>query len=202
MKREDLLPEVLKWTKAPALFEPAKDKPYPWVKAIVETVKADGSESYAVAYTIDGDKFRIVKDFGSLSPIVKYGKIYPYYYMHERFIPSAKNRDDIINYIISVHGEDQSERIRNLGSEELKKLIYANAARLSIASHIESQEYYAEKEKYLSACQEELDNMKESKEKEYLDQKNKLEEYQKKAAEDEKKERTTTRGRKSKQGNI
>lgn len=199
MKREDVLPEVLKWTKAPALFEPATDKPYPWVKAIVETVKADGSESYAVAYTIDGDKFRIVKDFGNLSPIVKYGKIYPYYYMHERFIPNARNREDIITYLISVHGEDQAEKIRGLNNDELKKLIFANAARLAIESHIESQEYFAEKDKYLSSYQEELDNMKESKDKEYLEQKNKLEEYQKKvAAGDEKKERTTTRGRKSK----
>lgn len=187
-KKERLEHEVLSYINRSRMPNPInpEDKRV-WAKAVISTIKGDGSESYAIAKTIDGTRYRIIKDFGSMTPIVKHVDIRPYEYILNQYIPFVNSREDIVEFLVSFHGEDQRERISNLPSDDLKALLFA----IAMEQREEDREYadkiFKERKEAMGQVVQPLDEDNP----ELEERKKKLSEYQQKAAQDEKRRRNT-----------
>lgn len=93
--------EVLRETgcnELPDKIEGAGKKP--WVYAIGDVTKYDGSKSYVILRSIDGESYRIFKDFGPSAKIVKIDAIRPYMPLYARYTPAVLTKDDIVAYIV------------------------------------------------------------------------------------------------------
>lgn len=77
----------------------------PWVYAIGETIKCDGSTSYVILRCIDGENYRIFKDYGTSAKIVKMQSIRPYMFLYPTYLPCVKTREDIVRYIVAQRWE-------------------------------------------------------------------------------------------------
>lgn len=75
-KEKESLMKVLAYCNLPKLPEEDTQE-YIWLKAIGLVTKADGTHSYVLMYKNRHNRPNIVKDFGSISTIVKTEKIYP-----------------------------------------------------------------------------------------------------------------------------
>lgn len=192
-KREEALKDVLLYTRLPSLPSEDYKGNLPWMKAIIETVKADCSESYCVAKTIDGESFRIIKDFGSTSPIVKYGKVYPYSMIREKYLPSANNREELVEYLASVYKEYSKEQIDAMSDDDIKKLVYREAVRITTENEKYETKMFMERKKYVDNVKLEEESTEESKDEEYLQKKDELINYQKKVKNETKKQRKTSK---------
>ena len=90
--KERTLVEALSFCGVRELPEELKGKEV-WIKAIGLVSKVDGSQSYVYLERGEFGASNIKKDFGTLSPIVKIDKIYPYLYLSEDEVPKFSKED-------------------------------------------------------------------------------------------------------------
>ena len=90
--KERTLVEALSFCGVRELPEEFKGKEV-WIKAIGLVSKVDGSQSYVYLERGELGASNIKKDFGTLSPIVKIDKIYPYLYLSEDEVPKFSKED-------------------------------------------------------------------------------------------------------------
>lgn len=193
IKRDRFLKDVLRFTRLEKLPSTEYKKSTPWMKAIVETLKSDGSEGYCVVKTIDGENFRVIKDFGTVSPIVKYGKFYPYSSINGRYLPSAKNRKELVEYLSTVYKDYTSEQIDSMSDDDIKKLVYMNAVDIATENGEYEERMYEERKKYVAEVKSEEEALEESHDEDYLKKKDELINYQNKVKDETKKQRKTRR---------
>lgn len=106
-----------------------------WIKAIGLVSKADGGRSYVALVRGDNGKPRIVKDFGSLSTVVKVEEIYPYMYLSKDAVPTFE-KEDIEGRIewIKTHSEDVNvEELEGKTASQLNKIIISECAKRAIS---------------------------------------------------------------------
>ena len=99
--KDETLVDALSFCGVKELPEELKGKEV-WIKAIALVTKRDGGQSYvAVERGTDGDK-KIVRDFGSLSPVAKIEKMYPYMYLSETDVPKFTKdaKDEKIAWLV------------------------------------------------------------------------------------------------------
>ena len=90
--KDETLVEALSFCGVRELPEELKGKEV-WIKAIGLVSKVDGSQSYVYLERGELGVSNIKKDFGTLSPIVKIDKIYPYLYLSEDEVPKFSKED-------------------------------------------------------------------------------------------------------------
>lgn len=98
-----------------------------WIRAIAKIVKSDGLEYYAYVEKDDNLKNRIVKDFGSMSSIVKVVAYYPFSYLKADFMPEfkTKKKEERIAYLTryKTTKDYSSMSLKELNDEILKGAI-------------------------------------------------------------------------------
>ena len=90
--KDETLVEALSFCGVRELPEELKGKEV-WIKAIGLASKVDGSQSYVYLERGKLGAKDIKKDFGTLSPIAKIDKIYPYLYLSEDEVPKFSKED-------------------------------------------------------------------------------------------------------------
>ena len=100
--KERTLVEALSFCGVRELPEELKGKEV-WIKAIGLVSKVDGSQSYVYLERGELGASNIKKDFGTLSPIVKIDKIYPYLYLSEDEVPkfSKENKGEKTSWLVA-----------------------------------------------------------------------------------------------------
>lgn len=98
-----------------------------WIRAIAKIVKSDGLEYYAYVEKDDNLNNRIIKDFGSMSSIVKVAEYYPFSYLKADFMPEfkTKKKDERIAYLTryKTTKDYSSMNLKELNDEILKGAI-------------------------------------------------------------------------------
>lgn len=98
-----------------------------WVQALAKVAKRDGTFSYVLVEKdcSDGSN-KIIKDFGSISIIVKFVEFYPITYLLPEFVPEFDNnrKEPRENYLRKHRGEDDYDKYT---VKELNKLIVLSA---------------------------------------------------------------------------
>ena len=103
MKEKNLpkdLMEVLQYCKLSTL--PKKDNgEYVWLKAVARIRKRDGSRAFAILAKDEEGNPKVVKDFGSISPIASIDDVYPYLIMDSKMLPefTTKTREERIKWL-------------------------------------------------------------------------------------------------------
>lgn len=111
---EKILFDVLRETGCTELPEKSDGtERIPWVMAIGEAVKCDGSKSYVILRSIDGENYRISKDFGSSAKIVKMEAIRPYMPLYASYTPEVRTKEDISYYLAS----ERWKRMENISGD-------------------------------------------------------------------------------------
>lgn len=90
--KDETLVEALSFCGVRELPEELKGKEV-WIKAIGLVSKVDGSQSYVYLERGELGASCVKKDFGTLSPIAKIEKIYPYLYLSEDEVPKFSKED-------------------------------------------------------------------------------------------------------------
>lgn len=90
--KDETLVEALSFCGVRELPEELKGKEV-WIKAIGLVLKVDGSQSYVYLERGELGASCVKKDFGTLSPIAKIEKIYPYLYLSEDEVPKFSKED-------------------------------------------------------------------------------------------------------------
>lgn len=72
-----------------------------YIKALALVSKRDGSSSYVALRKNEKGEDAIVKDFGTVSPIVEVKETYPYLYLDASFVPefSTKKKEERIKWL-------------------------------------------------------------------------------------------------------
>lgn len=118
--RESLI-SALSWASLREL--PPKDNGENiWIKALALVSKRDGSKSYVALVKGKNGEDRMIKDFGSISPIVKYEEIYAYVYLDSSYLPNfdSKKREERIKWL-SLQRPDYN--FEEMNAKELNKAI-------------------------------------------------------------------------------
>lgn len=99
-KTEESLIDALSYCSLRDLPE-VEDGENVWIRAIAKIVKSDGVEYYAYVEKDKNLENRIVKDFGSMSSIVKVLEYYPFSYLRAEFMPEfkTKKKEERIAYL-------------------------------------------------------------------------------------------------------
>lgn len=109
---------------------PKKDsKDYYWLKALGLVSKADGTKSYVLLRMDTDFTQRVIKDFGTISPIVSVDEVYPFYMLQEKWIPVFKTqkKEERLVWLTKVGDtKDYSE----LTLKELDKMVISHAMRM------------------------------------------------------------------------
>lgn len=95
-----------------------------WIEAIGIVRKSDGSKNYCIIRNNHNNNFFVKKDFGLSSCIVDVEKIYPYLYLNKTYIPTFKDRNEIIDYLCSIYGEDNRTKLYNASKDDIKALVF------------------------------------------------------------------------------
>jgi hypothetical protein len=93
-----------------------------WIKALALVSKRDGSKAYVALVKGKDGEDRLIKDFGSVSQIVKYDEIRPYVYLDSSYLPTfeAKKREDKIKWLALRRPDVDFEA---MNAKELNKAI-------------------------------------------------------------------------------
>ena len=120
--KERTLVEVLSFCGVRELPEELKGKEV-WIKAIGLVSKVDGSQSYVYLERGELGASNIKKDFGTLSPIVKIDKIYPYLYLSEDEVPkfSKEDKGEKTSWLVA-RGYNEEERSTKT-PQQINKLV-------------------------------------------------------------------------------
>ena len=109
--RESLI-NALGWASLRAL--PEKDNGENiWLRALALVSKRDGSKGYVALVKGKNGDDRIIKDFGSIAPIVSIEETYPYVYLDSNYLPSfeSKKREDRIKWLSMQRPEENYEEL-------------------------------------------------------------------------------------------
>lgn len=129
--KDETLVDALSFCGVKELPEELKGKEV-WIKAIALVTKRDGGQSYvAVERDSDGGK-KIVRDFGSLSPVAKIEKLYPYMYLSENDVPKfAKDaKDEKIAWL--EERDYKKEELEGLTPKGLDKIIINECVKVAL----------------------------------------------------------------------
>lgn len=120
--KEKTLVEALSFCGVRELPEEFKGKEV-WIKAIGLVSKVDGSQSYVYLERGELGASNIKKDFGTLSPIVKIDKIYPYLYLSEDEVPkfSKENKGEKTSWLVA-RGYNEEE-LSTKTPQQINKLV-------------------------------------------------------------------------------
>ena len=120
--KERTLVEALSFCGVRELPEEFKGKEV-WIKAIGLVSKVDGGQSYVYLERGELGASNIKKDFGTLSPIVKIDKIYPYLYLSEDEVPkfSKENKGEKTSWLVA-RGYNEEE-LSTKTPQQINKLV-------------------------------------------------------------------------------
>ena len=120
--KERTLVEAISFCGVRELPEEFKGKEV-WIKAIGLVSKVDGSQSYVYLERGELGASNIKKDFGTLSPIVKIDKIYPYLYLSEDEVPkfSKENKGEKTSWLVA-RGYNEEE-LSTKTPQQINKLV-------------------------------------------------------------------------------
>ena len=99
MLRESLI-SALSWASVREL-PPKDDGENIWIKALALVAKRDGSKAYVALVKGKNGEDRLIKDFGSVSQVVKIEEVYPTLYLDSSYLPQfdSKKREDKIKWL-------------------------------------------------------------------------------------------------------
>jgi hypothetical protein len=118
--RESLI-DALSWASLREL--PEKDNGENiWIRALALVSKRDGSKAYVALVKGKDGEDRIIRDFGSVSMIVKIEEIYAFEYLDSSYLPTfdSKKKEDKIKWLSMQRPEVNYEE---MNSKELNKAI-------------------------------------------------------------------------------
>lgn len=120
-KEKESLMKVLAYCNIAKLPEEDTQE-YIWLKAIGLVAKADGTHTYVLMYKNRYNRPNIVKDFGSISTIVKTEKVYPLLLFKYSLLPKfgTDSSEERIRWLKSKKVEADYE---NMNLKELNKLV-------------------------------------------------------------------------------
>ena len=120
--KERTLVEALSFCGVRELPEELKGKEV-WIKAIGLVSKVDGGQSYVYLERGELGASNIKKDFGTLSPIVKIDKIYPYLYLSEDEVPkfSKEEKGEKTSWLVA-RGYNEEE-LSTKTPQQINKLV-------------------------------------------------------------------------------
>lgn len=154
-KEEKQLTELLMYINRPCLPDAAYDTKKTWIYAVATATKIDGSQSYVVLQSIDGDKYKIRRDFGSDSAVKIISDIRPYAFLLESYMPNFNSLEDIAKFLAKKDWNESgmTEDYATFMDEHVKKYMKTDKAvlkstilKLSIREQInrmnERSDYY------------------------------------------------------------
>jgi hypothetical protein len=118
--RESLI-DALSWASLREL--PEKDNGENiWIRALALVSKRDGSKAYVALVKGKDGEDRIIRDFGSVSMIVKIEEIYAFEYLDSSYLPTfdSKKKEDKIKWLSMQRPEVNYEE---MSAKELNKAI-------------------------------------------------------------------------------
>jgi hypothetical protein len=118
--RESLI-DALSWASLREL--PEKDNGENiWIRALALVSKRDGSKAYVALVKGKNGEDRIIRDFGSVSMIVKIEEIYAFEYLDSSYLPTfdSKKKEDKIKWLSMQRPEVNYEE---MSAKELNKAI-------------------------------------------------------------------------------
>lgn len=118
--RESLI-NALSWASLREL--PQKDNGENiWIKALALVSKRDGSKAYVALMKGKNGEDRLIKDFGTVSQIVKIEEVYAYSYLDSSYLPQfdSKKREDKIKWLSLQRPDVDYE---SMTAKELNKAI-------------------------------------------------------------------------------
>ena len=118
--RESLI-DALSWASLREL--PEKDNGENiWIRALALVSKRDGSKSYVALVKGKNGEDRIIRDFGSVSVIVKIEEIYAFEYLDSSYLPTfdSKKKEDKIKWLSMQRPDVNYEE---MSTKELNKAI-------------------------------------------------------------------------------
>lgn len=120
-KEKESLMKVLAYCNIAKLPEEDTQE-YIWLKAIGLVAKADGTHTYVLMYKNRYNRPNIVKDFGSISTIVRTEKVYPLLLFKYSLLPKfgTDSSEERIRWLKSKKVEADYE---NMNLKELNKLV-------------------------------------------------------------------------------
>lgn len=137
-KSEESLLDALQYCSLRKLPE-IEDGENVWIRAIARVAKADGQMYYAYVEKDDNMQNKIVKDFGSISAIVRVVDYYPFSYLKPAFMPKFKGnkKEERIAYLTRYNKDvDYS----NYSVKELDKLIMLGAIKKQMEQEKRNEE--------------------------------------------------------------
>lgn len=129
-RSEESLLDALSYCSLRSLPEP-DDKENIWIRAIAKIAKADGQTYYAYVEKDDKLNNKIIKDFGSISAIVKVVEYYPFSYLKPAFMPKfkTKTKEERINYLTRYN---KDLKLEGLSVKELDRLVVLGAIKMQM----------------------------------------------------------------------
>ena len=120
--KDETLVEALSFCGVRELPEELKGKEV-WIKAIGLVSKVDGSQSYVYLERGELGASLVKKDFGTISPIAKIDKIYPYLYLSEDEVPkfSKEDKGEKTSWLIARGYKE--EELSTKTSQQINKLV-------------------------------------------------------------------------------
>jgi hypothetical protein len=118
--RESLI-DALSWASLREL--PEKDNGENiWIRALALVSKRDGSKAYVALVKGKNGEDRIIRDFGSVSMIVKIEEVYAFEYLDSSYLPTfdSKKKEDKIKWLSMQRPEVNYEE---MSAKELNKAI-------------------------------------------------------------------------------
>lgn len=118
--RESLI-NALSWASLREL--PPKDNGENiWIKALALVSKRDGSKAYVALMKGKNGEDRLIKDFGSVSQVVKIEEVYAYSYLDSSYLPQfdSKKREDKVKWLSLQRPDVDYE---SMTAKELNKAI-------------------------------------------------------------------------------
>jgi hypothetical protein len=118
--RESLI-DALSWASLREL--PEKDNGENiWIRALALVSKRDGSKAYVALVKGKNGEDRIIRDFGSVSMIVKIEEVYAFEYLDSSYLPTfdSKKKEDKIKWLTMQRPEVNYEE---MSVKELNKAI-------------------------------------------------------------------------------
>jgi hypothetical protein len=137
-RSEESLLDALQYCSLRKLPE-VEDGENVWIRAIARVAKADGQMYYAYVEKDDNMQNKIVKDFGSISAIVRIVDYYPFSYLKPAFMPKFKGnkKEERIAYLTRYNKDlDYS----NYSVKELDKLIMLGAIKKQMEQEKRNEE--------------------------------------------------------------
>jgi hypothetical protein len=118
--RESLI-DALSWASLRELPERDNGENI-WIRALALVSKRDGSKAYVALVKGKNGEDRIIRDFGSVSMIVKIEEIYAFEYLDSSYLPTfdSKKKEDKIKWLSMQRPEVNYEE---MSAKELNKAI-------------------------------------------------------------------------------